>query len=171
VSSRIIHNLHFELKKECTTRVARYFEYGSRKKALERLRVLGSKKMHHFSAFRSGTLIGLGIPALADGVVKSTWIRGHIMGTRSNRPMTMTGFQPVFRETVTYWPGLYQLFGAEMLVVLFGLLFSLNLLAWHRARINYVLIFELDLRRLIDFRQFLEVRRQSFTLVQGLETN
>lgn len=32
------------------------------------------------------------------------------------------------------------------LPVLFTMLFYLNIIAWHYARINYVLIFELDVR-------------------------
>jgi hypothetical protein len=46
--------------------------------------------------------------------------------------------------SIPYWTALLQLFGAILLPILFTLLFYLNLVAWHFARINYVLIFELD---------------------------
>lgn len=58
---------------------------------------------------------------------------------------------------IPYWTALLQLFGAMLLPIVFSLLFYLNLTAWHYARINYVLIFELDLRTRLDYRQFLEV--------------
>lgn len=52
---------------------AKFFEHGNRKRALERLRVLGSRKTHHESAWRSGVMMGLAIPVLVDGIVKSAF--------------------------------------------------------------------------------------------------
>jgi hypothetical protein len=56
-----------------------------------------------------------------------------------------------------YRAALLQLFGAIALPVVFAMLVSINLLAWVSARINYPLIFELDDRGQIDFRQYLEL--------------
>ena len=50
-----------------------------------------------------------------------------------------------------------QLFGALLLPTLFCTLVAGNLAAWHAARINYPLIFELEVRTMIDYRQFLEL--------------
>ncbi|KAF9803975.1 hypothetical protein IEO21_09502 [Rhodonia placenta] len=47
------------------------FARGDKKKAQARLRSDSQHKSHHFSTFRSGMLLGLAVPALADGIVKS----------------------------------------------------------------------------------------------------
>lgn len=60
-----------ELIRETEDAFANVFEHGDRKKALERLRALGSKEMHHFTAWRSGLLTGISIPLLLEGLVKS----------------------------------------------------------------------------------------------------
>ncbi|KAL8281446.1 hypothetical protein RQP46_006130 [Phenoliferia psychrophenolica] len=52
---------------------------------------------------------------------------------------------------------LLQLFGAIYLPVLFSMAFYINILAWHYARINYVLIFELDIRSRLDLHQVTEI--------------
>lgn len=43
-----------------------------------------------------------------------------------------------------YYGALLQLFGACYLPVFFALAFFINLATWNYGRINYVLIFELD---------------------------
>ena len=45
-----------------------------------------------------------------------------------------------------YWRSLLQLFGAELLIPLFGCLSFLPLFVWSKSRINTVLIFDLDRR-------------------------
>ncbi|GAA99322.1 hypothetical protein E5Q_06017 [Mixia osmundae IAM 14324] len=124
----------------------RYFEQGSRKKALERLRFQGNADTsHHFSAFRAGIFLGLSIPALVSGVIKS--------------------FDKGTRAAIPEWPALMQLFGASFLPVFLALLFSLNLAAWRRNRINYVLVLDFDLRTMIDYRQYLEIPAFAFLLL------
>lgn len=56
----------------------------------------------------------------------------------------VAGTQESTRLSIPYWEPLLQLFSAMYLPVLFAMLFYLNLVAWASARINYVLIFELD---------------------------
>ncbi|KAK4704706.1 hypothetical protein P7C70_g1494, partial [Phenoliferia sp. Uapishka_3] len=126
-----LHMAHFEsstrldeLIRETEDAFATFFEHGDRKKALERLRQLGSKKMHHFTAWRSGLLTGLGFTLMVEGLVRSC--------------------QTSTRLQIPYWRALLQLFGAMYLPVLFAMFFYLNIVSWHYARINYVLIFELD---------------------------
>lgn len=58
--------------------------------------------------------------------------------------LILAGSQASTRASIPYWQPLLQLFGAMYLPVIFSLLFYLNLVAWSAARINFVLIFELD---------------------------
>ena len=48
------------------------FEKGSRKKAIQRLRYMGASTNHHFASWRAGILLGAAVPALIDGLVKSS---------------------------------------------------------------------------------------------------
>lgn len=73
-----LHEAHFEsstrldeLIRGTEDAFANVFEHGDRKKALERLRALGNKKMHHFTAWRSGVLTGLGLTLFLEGLVRS----------------------------------------------------------------------------------------------------
>ncbi|KAJ3726750.1 hypothetical protein EV361DRAFT_803421, partial [Lentinula raphanica] len=50
---------------------ASHFAHGDKKRAKTRLRAGGLNKTHHYSTFRSGMLIGLGVPPLASGIVAS----------------------------------------------------------------------------------------------------
>ncbi|GAA5941117.1 hypothetical protein JCM1841_003062 [Sporobolomyces salmonicolor] len=126
-----------ELIRQTEDAFATVFEHGDRKRALERLRDFGQKKHHHFAAWRAGMLMGAGLPLMIEGLVKS--------------------FQADTRLSIPYWAGLLQLFGACFLPVFFSLAFFLNLAAWSVGRINYVLIFELDVRSKLDYHQFLEI--------------
>lgn len=131
-----------EATRETEDAFARVFEHGNRKKALERLRQLGPSETHHFSTWRSGLLIGASVPLLVEGVVTSEWSepsRGPYACSHIR-----TGCLANTRREIPYWAALLQLFGAEFLPVLFGLLFTLNLISWNYGRVNYVLIFELD---------------------------
>lgn len=68
-----------------------------------------------------------------------------------------TGARQATLEKIPYRNILLQLFGAMLLPILFAMLFYLNLLAWASARINYILIFELDVRTRLDIHQFIEI--------------
>lgn len=61
------------------------------------------------------------------------------------------------REQIPEWAALLQVYAALSIPVIFALLFALNLIAWARARINFIFIFELDARTVIDAREYLEV--------------
>ncbi|GAA5943461.1 Syg1p [Sporobolomyces koalae] len=116
---------------------ASVFEHGNRKKALERLRDFGKKRNHHFAAWRAGMLMGSALPLMIQGLVIS--------------------WQPRTRAEIPYWAALLQLFGACYLPIFFTLAFFINLATWNHGRINYVLIFELDVRNKLDYHQFLEI--------------
>ncbi|GAA6021422.1 hypothetical protein JCM10207_004728 [Rhodosporidiobolus poonsookiae] len=126
-----------ELIRKTEDAFAEVFERGDRKKALERLRDFGQKKRHHFTSWRAGMLMGAGLPLMIEGLVLS--------------------FKASTRAEIPYWPALMQFFGACFLPVFFALAFFLNLAAWNYARINYVLIFELDVRTRLDYHQFIEL--------------
>ncbi|KAK4047730.1 Xenotropic and polytropic retrovirus receptor 1 [Microbotryomycetes sp. JL201] len=126
-----------ELIKETENVFAAAFEHGDRKKALDRLRNFGAQRSHHFTMWRAGLLVGAGVPLLIEGIVQSA------------RQST--------RTAIPYWQPLLQLWGSFFLPILFSLFFYVNILSWRRARINYVLIFELDVRNRIDSQQYLEI--------------
>lgn len=63
-------------------------------------------------------------------------------------------------QTVIQLPNLYintQIYASFLLPILFCLGFSINLIVWHRFRINYKLIFELNSRDNLDYHQFAEL--------------
>jgi len=84
-----------------------------------------------FSSGMSGFFLGLALPALIDGVVKS--------------------FQAETRRNIPEWPALMQLFGAFFLPTFFACLVAVNLVAFNRSRINYTLVRILLTFRYIDF--------------------
>ncbi|KAB5594687.1 Xenotropic and polytropic retrovirus receptor 1 [Ceratobasidium theobromae] len=113
------------------------FEGGDEKRARARLRAAPRQTTHHFSTFRSGLLVGLAAPALGMSLY-------HLL-------------RPEYRESVPEWGALLQVYAALSIPVIFTLLIGLNLVAWARARINFIFIFELDVRTVIDSRQYVEL--------------
>lgn len=67
------------------------------------------------------------------------------------------GFRQSTRDAIPGWDGLLFIYGVLAVPVVFALLVGLNLLVWARARINYVFIFELDLRTRLDHREYFQV--------------
>lgn len=105
--------------------------------ARDTLRVQDGPERHHFSAARAGLYIGLSIPAIASGLQKA--------------------LNPAHQASLPEWPRLLQLFGALGQPVVFACLFALCLEVYRKYRINYILIFELDIRTRIDSVQYLEL--------------
>jgi len=79
----------------------------------------------------------LGIPPLAAGLYES--------------------FQPHVRESIPYFSALLQNYATLFIPVVFALLIGVNMQVWRLARINWVFIFELDVRTAIDTREAFEV--------------
>ncbi|CAE6448441.1 unnamed protein product [Rhizoctonia solani] len=125
------------LLKEVEEIYATQFAQGDQKKARGRLRASPRKISHHYSTFRSGTWIGLSIPALGMALYRL--------------------LQEEAREQVPEWPSLLQVYAALSIPVIFVLLVGLNLVAWAQARINFVFIFGLDVRTVIDAREYIEL--------------
>ncbi|KAJ6627863.1 SPX domain-containing protein [Mycena sp. CBHHK59/15] len=112
------------------------FVQGDRKKAMTRLRAGPQYKSHHGSTFWSGIAIGSAMAAFASGLA-------HSVEQRT-------------RDAIPGWDGLLFIYGVLAIPVLFALLVGLNLLVWARSRINYVFIFELDLRTRLDHREYFQ---------------
>lgn len=113
------------------------FARGDKKMANKRLRTGGSTRTHHFSTFRAGVYLGLGIPALFQGLVRV--------------------FEPEVQQAVPYWDSLLFVYGVILVPVLFSLLVGINLLVWAESRINYSFIFELDVLTQLDHRKYFEI--------------
>ncbi|TFY63335.1 hypothetical protein EVG20_g6362 [Dentipellis fragilis] len=126
-----------DIVKEMEEQFAARFTRGDKKRALVRLRAGSHHKTHHFSTFRTGFALGLAIPALVDGIVRS--------------------FQPDTRAALPGWDSLLFIYSIILVPSLFSFLVGLNLLVWNRARINYVFIFELDIRTRLDHREYFEI--------------
>ncbi|KAI0346442.1 EXS-domain-containing protein [Trametopsis cervina] len=113
------------------------FTRGDRKVAKARLRGGNARqKSRHFSAFRSGLLLGIALPAFVDAIYLS--------------------FQPETRQAIPGHDGLLYVYSVFLIPILFLLLVGVNVLGWHAARINYVFIFEFDLKTKVDHREFFE---------------
>jgi hypothetical protein len=113
------------------------FARGDKKQANKRLRTGGSTRTHHFSAFRAGVYLGLGIPALFQGLVRV--------------------FQTDTQQAVPAWDMLLFVYGIILIPVLFSLLVGINMLVWAESRINYSFIFELDVLTQLDYRKYFEL--------------
>jgi xenotropic and polytropic retrovirus receptor 1 len=121
---------------------ARYFEKGSRKHAIERLRTREKSKLHYSSMFRSAFALGLSLFAGVSGLVLA------VNQMRDEDDMEK-------KHEVEY---LLQIWGGFFLPILFMHFFVMNCRAWAKNKINYVFIFEFDTRHNLDYRQLLEVR-------------
>lgn len=139
VSDKSVRNMIDEMENIYATQFAR----GDKKQARTKLRGGFLTKSHHFSTFRSGILLGLGIPALVSGAYQS--------------------FQQTTRDQIPGWDGLLFAYSILLVPVIFSLLVGVNILVWARARINYVFIFELDYRTQLDHREYFEVPCILFT--------
>ncbi|KAH9962287.1 hypothetical protein BGW80DRAFT_1356062 [Lactifluus volemus] len=114
------------------------FARGDRKHALVHLRAVPSHKTHHSSTFRAGLALGLGFSALIDGILRCS--------------------QQQTRSAIPSWETLLYIYGIFQVPTLFAVLVGTNIFIWKATRINYVFIFELDTRTLLDHRKYLEVR-------------
>lgn len=113
------------------------FERGDKKKAIAHLRVGATQKSHHFSTFRTGMWLGSSIPA------------------------TIAGFMACLRDSshpsLPSWDIILFIYSIFLIPTLLALLIGLNLVVWARERINYVFIFELNVRSRLDHREYFEL--------------
>ncbi|KAG8902948.1 hypothetical protein FRB99_003916 [Tulasnella sp. 403] len=113
------------------------FEGGEVKKARDRLRTYYSRSTHHFNSFRSGMMIGLGIPALTTGIYQA--------------------FQPETQQRMPIWWAILEVYATFFVPVMFSFLVGVNIIAWAKWRLNFAFIFELDLKTAIDYREYFEL--------------
>ncbi|TFY73631.1 hypothetical protein EWM64_g10381 [Hericium alpestre] len=132
-SGDVIQNFVKEMEEQFAAR----FTHGDRKRALVRLRAGSEHKTHYFSTFRTGLALGLAVPALVDGIVRS--------------------FHADTRAAISGWDSLLFIYSILLVPSVFAFLVGLNLLVWNHARINYVFIFELDIRTRLDHREYFEL--------------
>ncbi|KAK7044716.1 signal transduction protein [Favolaschia claudopus] len=111
------------------------FAQGDRKRALTRLRSGPQHKNHHVSMFWSGLLVGLAVPAFVAGLYQSRISFRH-------------------RNSIPGGDGLLFVYGVFLIPVLFSVLVGFNILVWAHSRINYIFIFEFDVRTRLDHREY-----------------
>ena len=117
--------------------VARYFERGNRKHAIEILRTKEKTQPYNLSVLYSGLLLGCSLPLIVQGIVLAR--------------------DPSTALIVPQKDSLLQIWAGFSLIGIFLLLFGINCWAWSRAKINYVFIFEFDTRHNLDYREYFEI--------------
>lgn len=123
--------------KETEDLFAARFERGDKKKAITHLRVGATQKSHHFSTFRTGVWLGSSIPATVTGLIAC------------QRHST--------RISLHSWDIILFIYSILLIPTLLALLVGLNLVVWAKERINYVFIFELNVRSRLDHREYFEL--------------
>lgn len=116
---------------------ARYFENGNHKQAVEKLRSKVYPAQHYSEMFTSGLFLGFSVPLFIQALYIG--IKHLVEGTHPD---------------TTY---LFQVWGGFFIVNLMLILFTLNLYAWTKYKINYPFIFEFDQRHFLDYRQYGEI--------------
>lgn len=129
---------------------ARYFERGSHKVAVGKLRAKTAGAGHYSgSTFRTGLFIAagavFGIQGLVHGIEQDLNHDDISMKTRASY--------------------LLQLYGGYFLIVLLVSLFTLDAGIFARAKVNYQFIFEFDTRHMLDWKQLAELPAMFFCLL------
>lgn len=137
------------------------------KKARNRLRTFSAQKSHHFSMFRSGIYLGLSVPALVVGFYQGMSLVNHTP-SRPHRIISLA-FRSETHRRLPIWWALLEVYATFGIPVVGALLIGLNMLAWSSKRLNYVFIFGLDLRTVIDHRVYFEVRTDASLLLSSTE--
>jgi xenotropic and polytropic retrovirus receptor 1 len=135
---------------------ARYFEAGNHKLAANKLRKASKLQDYHGGAmFRNGIYLGAGAGFGGLGIEAAYKLLS------SNNPdiATQTGYLLQVRMALLTKSKTKrdQIYGGYLLMLLLMLLFCLACQFWTRSKVNYVFIFEFDLRDHLDWRQLLEV--------------
>jgi hypothetical protein len=66
-------------------------------------------------------------------------------------------FIPTERQKIPYFYFVAQLYGGLAILIIFALLFGINIYVWQRFGINYVFIFEFNPRDYLSFHEYIEV--------------
>lgn len=111
---------------------------GDVRRAMGRLRGGARTKTHHFSTFRSGLLIGVGLPALAAGIYQS---KSSMSFHRHSLDFILPGTLDISYDSIEAFDALLYIYGVLFIPVCFSLLVGLNVVVWARSRVNYSFIF------------------------------
>lgn len=114
---------------------AKYFYKGDRKHAVAALRSKVRTEDYRFTMLRIGVYAGLAIALGLEGLVRS-------------QVAFMMDVQRTF---------LLQVWGAFFFLILMSLLFGLSCYIWTKNKINYVFIFEYNVRHNLNWMQYLEL--------------
>lgn len=148
---------------------ARFFEKGNRKEAAARLRPRETKAQFYSSVGRTGAYLG---SALVIGLyaLYSAQLKLKLRGSERHDEAVQMGYLLQVCASPSFLPRVgpvfpffvfcltkVQIWGGISLFLLQAMLFSINLRAWSRNRINYAFIFEFDPRHRLNYRQYLEV--------------
>ncbi|KAF7730382.1 Xenotropic and polytropic retrovirus receptor 1 [Apophysomyces ossiformis] len=113
------------------------FADGHRRRGMRKLRVPEKQEDYNATSWRVGLYLGIALALLLNTLI------------------------PLFgSDQISQRPNLWfnlQIYGCIILPILFCLGFTVNLLVWHRSRISYKFIFELDPRQNLDYHQFAEL--------------
>ena len=127
---------------------ARYFERGSRKVAVGKLRAkIGKVGDYTGSIWRQGVLATAGIVFAIQGMVygiEQTYDRDPVMSTQASY--------------------LLQIYAGYFLMLLLVSLFVIDARIFTQAKVNYQFVFEFDSRHMLDWRQLSEVSVIFFSL-------
>lgn len=119
---------------------ARYFERGSHKIAVGKLRSSQGKRIDQTaSTFSSGILVGTGVVFTIQGVINGADLLHHP--------------DPIIATQASY---LLQIYGGYFLALYLFCWFCFDCSIWTRNKINYAFVFEFDLRNNLDWRQVAE---------------
>lgn len=131
---------------------ARYFYSANRKVAASKLR-RKNRLPDAFtqSVFRNGLLIGLGLVLSIEGLVRGA--REYYGNTIYENGRWIDS---PYSERISY---IMQIYAGYFLLLLLMFFFCLVARVFHRAKVNYVFIFEFDTRHNLDWRQLVEVSR------------
>lgn len=116
---------------------AYYFEHGSHKNAVEKLRSGDQTPERVGPLLLTGFFLGTALPLFVLAIIKGV---EHLE-------------DPNYPDT-RY---LLQIWGGFLMVNLILLLFTINMWAWTKYKINYPFIFELNPRTCLDYKQFGEL--------------
>lgn len=147
VKSEVIDNYMHDIE----DLYARYFEKGSHKVAMDKLRSsMGRPTDKSWSAFTNGLLVGVGAVFLIQAIVYATEL--------------LFDKDPTMSTNTSY---LLQIYGGYFLGLYVFTWFCIDCRIWTRYKINYAFVFEFDLRHHIDWREMAQFPC-FFILVMGL---
>jgi hypothetical protein len=130
---------------------------------MRKLRIPETSRDYHSPVLRIGLYLGLAIPALIRCCEIGEYRKvSGLKKVSQIRPLISTCSPALDPSTPTRLPNIYtnlQIYACFLLPIVFCLGFAINLMVWHKSRINYKFIFEFDPRDNLNYHQFAEVSK------------